>query len=123
MITFLTSLLGIAGKGILSHFESKQKIAEAKTNAEIQRIATQQQADMQWDDRMAEGSMSSWKDEWWTILLSIPLIMCFIPVLAPYAKTGFETLSTSVPEWYLYAVSVSVAAAFGVKNIIGAIKK
>ena len=64
---------------------------------------------------MAKGSQSSWKDEWLTILFSIPLILAFIPGMEEVVKNGFAQLQ-SMPEWYQYSLGVIVAASFGVRS-------
>ena len=70
-------------------------------------------------DEIAQGNSStSWKDEYLTLLISIPLIMCFIPSLVPYVREGFAVLDT-MPTWYQYTFSVIVAASFGVRGAIG----
>ncbi len=71
-----------------------------------------------WETIMAEASVTSWKDEWLTILFSIPLILAFVPPAVPVVKAGFEALQ-SMPDWYRYTLSVIVAASFGVRSVIG----
>ena len=41
---------------------------------------------------MAEGAKSSWKDEWF-VILSIPLILCWIPGAEGWVDRGFAQLS------------------------------
>jgi len=64
---------------------------------------------------MAKGSASSWKDEWLTILFSIPLILAFIPGMEEVVANGFLQLQ-AMPEWYQYSLGVIVAASFGVRS-------
>lgn len=130
MLGFL-SLIGSLIGGELASWQKRRevkleadvKLTQARAEAEITRVQKAQDADREWERIMAEGSRVSWADEWFTILLSIPLIMCFVPGLADYAKAGFLALSESVPDWYLYSLSVAIAAAFGVRNVIGVLKK
>lgn len=70
---------------------------------------------------MAENSGQSWKDEWLTILFSIPLILAFIPDMVPYVMQGFEALE-QMPAWYQYTLSIIVGASFGVRSAIGFMK-
>jgi hypothetical protein len=51
-----------------------------------------------WERIMAEGAKSSWKDEWFVIVLSIPLILAFIPGAEGWVDRGFEQLSKA-PDW------------------------
>ncbi len=72
----------IAGTWMSGKVEEKK--AQAKTRvakAEAEAIVMQKKAtgEIDWDLEMAKGSTSSWKDEWLTILFSIPLILAFIP--------------------------------------------
>lgn len=94
--------------------ESELRIREAMTHANIDRAKAGQIADIEWASTMAEASKESWKDEWFTVVLSIPAIMSFIPGLSPYVELGFHALSTT-PEWYQYALLVAVGASFGVR--------
>ena len=75
-----------------------------------------------WDEIAQTNSSTSWKDEYLTLLISIPLIMCFIPSLVPYVREGFAVLDT-MPNWYQYTFSVIVAASFGVRGAIGLMNK
>ena len=69
-----------------------------------------------WEALHAQGSQSSWKDEWFTVLFSIPLIMCFIPPLVPYVEQGFAVLET-MPDWYKGFLGAAVAASFGIRSL------
>jgi hypothetical protein len=98
----------------------EEKKAQAKTNvarAEAEAIVMQKKAtgEIDWDLEMAKGSSSSWKDEWLTILFSIPLILAFIPGMEDIVANGFAQLN-KMPEWYQYSLGVIVAASFGVRS-------
>jgi hypothetical protein len=55
--------------------ELQAKLEIAKAKAVIaQKVAT---GELEWNQTMAEASANSWKDEWLTILVSIPLILAF----------------------------------------------
>ena len=69
-----------------------------------------------WERIMAQGSQSSWKDEWLTILFSIPLVLVFFGDTGRnIVADGFTALET-MPEWYQYTLGVIVAASFGVRS-------
>jgi len=87
----------------------------AKSEAKIKAVEN-------WDAVAQQNAGTSWKDEWLTILFSIPLILCFIPYFVPYVKEGFAVLD-EMPSWYRYLLSVIVAASFGVKSAIGFMNK
>jgi len=108
---FLKTVLGLIGE--LGKTFLDGKISKSKAKAK---------ANENWDVAAQSSSNTSWKDEWLTILFSIPLIMCFIPPMVPYVREGFNALE-SMPSWYQYMLSVIVAASFGVKSVIGIMNK
>jgi hypothetical protein len=101
------------GKVETSKANTSAKVAKAKAEAVImEKKAT---GEIDWDIEMAKGSSNSWKDEWLTILFSIPLILAFIPGMEEVVKNGFAQLE-AMPEWYQYSLGVIVAASFGVRS-------
>jgi len=99
--------------------ESKIQIDEAVTNAEIKRIDKRGSADIAWEDTSLK--QSGWKDEFWTIIIAIPMVMCFIPGLVGYVERGFEALEKT-PMWYQALVATAFASAFGVKKFVSFMK-
>ena len=89
------------------------KVAEAESQAVIKE--KQATGEIDWDLEMAKGSTTSWKDEWLTILFSIPLILAFVPGMEEIVANGFAQLQ-SMPTWYQYSLGVIVAASFGVRS-------
>jgi hypothetical protein len=92
--------------------EHEQLIEEAKVQSTLRRIEKDQDHAIDWDTQNAKNAATSWKDEFWTIVLSIPAILCFVPGCAQYVKEGFDVLRDT-PEWYQYALLVAISAAFG----------
>lgn len=107
-----TTILGPIGGIVTTWLEGKQKIQEATISKEV----TQLTNEANWDNIQAEASKSSWKDEWLTILVSIPMILAFIPGMKETVQSGFATLS-ECPEWYQYLIGVVFAASFGIKKV------
>tara|TARA_R110000751_G_scaffold159462_1_gene265195 strand:- start:3391 stop:3759 length:369 start_codon:yes stop_codon:yes gene_type:complete len=99
--------------------KKKGEVGAAKHEAKITRI----KQDGDWEKTMSQGSVSSWKDEFWTLVIAAPLILVFFPATRPWIEDGFVAIQTVMPEWYVYVLSVAVASAFGVRSIIGSIKK
>ena len=118
----LTALIGpisniastwLEGKVEEKKAQSASKVAKAQAEAVVmQKKAT---GEIDWDLEMAKGSQSSWKDEWLTILFSIPLILAFVPGMEEIVANGFRQLQ-EMPEWYQYSLGVIVAASFGVRS-------
>jgi hypothetical protein len=97
----------------------KGKADEKKAIQE--RKITAIQNDANWEANMADASKSSWKDEWFSIILSAPLIAVAYSVAmddqAVIARMdeAFTALN-SLPEWYQYLLFIAVSASFGVKG-------
>ena len=102
------------GKVEQTKANAKTKVAKAVAEAAImEKKAT---GEIDWDIEMARASSSSWKDEWLTILFSIPLILVFIGDWGrEIVANGFVALET-MPDWYQYTLGVIVAASFGVRS-------
>ena len=112
----LTELAGgwLKGKADAQAAAANLKLVEAEAKATIMKSAATSEAE--WEKIMAQGSQSSWKDEWLTILFSVPLVLCFTGEWGRQTVSdGFSALE-SMPEWYQYTLGVIVAASFGVRS-------
>ena len=94
--------------------DSDLRVNEAKTKAKITRLETGQKADIAWETTSIENS--GWKDEWFTIVFSIPLIMCFVPGLVDYVQAGFMALKET-PDWYQWTIGILVSSSVGYKKL------
>jgi hypothetical protein len=100
--------------------EAKLKLTEAEAKAKIMLSEHTSVAD--WERIMAEGSKSSWKDEWFVIVLSIPLVLAFIPGAEGWVDRGFAQLSKA-PDWYFYSLGIAISASFGVRGATAMFKR
>jgi len=89
------------------------------------------QNDADWESKMADATKDSWKDEFWSIVLALPIIAITYSVaiddlsIIDRVKQGFEVLN-NLPEWYQYLLFIAVSASFGLKSadkIMGMRKK
>jgi len=112
----LTELAGgwLKGKADKQAAAANLALVEAEAKATIMKSAATSEAD--WERIMAQGSQSSWKDEWLTILFSIPLILSFCGEWGrTVTEQGFAALE-AMPDWYQYTLGVIVAASFGIRS-------
>ena len=107
----MMSALKLIGKLATTFLKGKIKKSEARAAHSAS-----------WDEIAQQNSSTSWKDEYLTLVFTVPLICCFIPSAVPYMKEGFAVLET-MPTWYQYTFSVIVAASFGVRGAIGLMNK
>jgi len=97
----------------------KGKADEKKAIQERKIQAIQNDAD--WEAKMADATKSSWKDEWFSLILSAPLIAVAYSVamddqaIIVRMNEAFTALN-SLPEWYQYLLFIAVSASFGVKG-------
>jgi len=104
-----------------TYIEGKNTVAKARAEAQATVLTTAAQSSADWERIQATNAGSSWKDEWLTILFSVPLVMCFFPDSVEYVNQGFKALE-AMPDWYQYTLSVIVAASFGVRSAVGLMK-
>lgn len=93
----------------------RDELAAERHRLALEALKAQAAQDADWERLAAQNS--GWKDEYWTVALSVPLVLCFFPAAADDVLAGFRVLELT-PEWYRYLVGVAVAAAFGVRPIV-----
>ena len=119
----LGTLLGAPAEKVAEYFQTKQKlksdlklkklegqvrIEEAKANMEVKKL----EADNAWE--LEQIRNSGWKDEWVLVLLSIPLVLVFVPATQEYILEGFSILETT-PEWYRWMIVAIFTAIYGIR--------
>jgi hypothetical protein len=93
--------------------DEKKAIQERKINAI--------QNDADWEAKMADATANSWKDEFWSIVLALPIVAIAYSVaiddtsIITRVEQGFEVLN-NLPEWYQYLLFIAVSASFGLKS-------
>ena len=70
---------------------------------------------------MVDASATSWKDEFWTIILAIPIFMVGYAIIASdmtvveRVQKAISTLN-ELPEWYQYLLFIAISSSFGIKG-------
>jgi len=91
------------------------KVAVQKANAQIK--LKQATGELDWDIAAIQGTHNSWKDEWITLLFSIPLILAFCGDWGNgIVQQGFSSLE-EMPKWYQYSLGGIVSASIGIRSI------
>ena len=97
----------------------KGKAEEKKAIQQRKISAIQNDAD--WENKMADATSNSWKDEFWSIILALPIMAVVYSVAMDDASIiervneGFAALN-QLPEWYQYLLFIAVSASFGLKS-------
>jgi hypothetical protein len=128
-ISLINGVISFIKEGVTSYIslrrvkaEGKITVETAKAKSEAIILMKRAEAAAEWETIQATNSGSSWKDEYWTLLLSIPLFLVFFPQTRPWATEGFEALN-HVPEWYLMSLGAAIGAAFGIKPLATALTR
>ncbi|MBV1862996.1 MAG: hypothetical protein KUG74_01050 [Rhodobacteraceae bacterium] len=121
---FFRELLGIGKEAIAARKEIK--VAEhglkvAHINAQAAAATRLAEAESGWEQMALQDAQSSWKDEFWTIVLALPLIASFLPWLQGYVAAGFASLE-GVPVWYKWGLFAAWSLAFATKAGPSALK-
>lgn len=114
----LQGLFGVASSAVEGYIDTKKAKAKqklVKIEAETTLMEKQITGEIAWDVEAIKGSKESWKDEYLTILFSIPLLLCFLPWTVEYVERGFAALALT-PDWYKYTLGIIVSASFGIKG-------
>jgi len=104
----IAPIANLASGYLKNKAEEKQAVHERKLEMIKQ--------DANWENIQATNSGTSWKDEWFTLLFSVPLVMAFVPEMVPVVKDGFNVLE-NMPEFYKAFLGAAVAASFGIRAL------
>ena len=116
----------LTGQTVEAVLEYKQARAKAKAEIELEKLrgkAAYERAkteraensegrDHEWE--MMSIQNSGWKDEWVLVVLSIPMVLSFVPATVEYVNRGFAALE-SPPVWYRVVVASVYLATFGLR--------
>ena len=84
----------------------------AYERAKSERAVISEGRDAEWESQSIANS--GWKDEWVIIIMSIPMILSFIPWTQPFVVQGFVALDAT-PLWYRTTVMTIYLATFGIR--------
>lgn len=98
----LSAILGPVGSIVGSWVTSRNKVSEAKAEAQVARL---------------QNGIPGYSDEVLIFIWSAPWVMSFIPPLQPYATQGFLILE-SLPEWYVGGFLAITGSVFGIDKLL-----
>jgi len=106
--TLLSSVSSLAS----SYIEGKTAIQKAEATIRMKEAT----GEIDWDLAAMRASQGSWKDEWLTLLFSIPLVLSFMGEWGRgIVADGFTTLA-GMPQWYHIALGAIVSASFATRS-------
>lgn len=116
-MNILSAVIGPVADLAKGYLSNKAEEKQAKHQAKMSVIEN----DADWESKMAAASKDSLKDEFWTIVLSIPVFMVGYAIAANdvtiihRVSTGFEALE-KLPEWYQYLLFIAISSSFGIRG-------
>ena len=119
-MSVIGNIIGGLGGKVVEAFDNRSQrkhdekvkaleIESARHTAKVEMALKGQQLDNSWE--LEQIKNSGWKDEWVLILLSIPLVLSFIPGSVGYVEAGFAALSKT-PDWYQWLILAVFAAIY-----------
>lgn len=106
------ALVGPITELIGGYFKRRSEEKQATHERKLEAI----KHESNWDTIQATNAGTSWKDEWFTVLFSVPLVLAFVPQAVPLVREGFAVLE-SMPDWYKAFLGAAVAASFGIRTL------
>lgn len=121
--SIVSALLGKVAPQVAEYYIQKQELKHnlrlkkiegqiAIEQAKIKRISESEGRDHEWELESIRNS--GWKDEWVLIMLSIPLVLSFLPFTVAYVQMGFSALAMT-PEWYRWLIMLIFTAIYGIR--------
>ena len=114
----LNLLLGPLINGVSGFFKDKAKIKQAKVEGQVKLLQSASDDIASWEQLHAKGSMSSWKDEWVLLMLSVPFVLGFVKAGEfdgpGIVAEGFAAFAAA-PDWYTYTFVTICLASFGIR--------
>ena len=99
------------------YLKNKAEVKQAQHKAKMKVIEN----DAEWESKMVDASANSLKDEFWTLILAIPIFMIGYAIVVndltviDRVEQGFAALS-ELPEWYQYLLFICISSSFGIKG-------
>jgi len=109
-------LIKLAFSGFFESRKRKEEIKQEVHQAKVKRIRDGDESAATMDEMSAANR--GWKDEYLMLIITLPLVLCFIPDASPHIKTGFLSLKASVPEWYMWLLLGVYIDTFGFRRIL-----
>jgi hypothetical protein len=114
----LQNLIGPIANLAGGYLKNKAEEKQARHKAKMKVIEN----DADWESKAVDATTESWRDEFWTIVLSIPIFMIGYsiivndPDIVVRVEEGFNALA-QLPEWYQYLLFIAISSSFGIKGV------
>lgn len=121
--SIVTTVLSKVAPNVAEYYIQKQKLKQevqleklrGKAEYERQKTARAENSegrDHEWEILSIKNS--GYKDEWVLFLVSIPMVMSFVPAWQGYVVEGFKALE-GTPDWYRFLILAIFSAIYGIR--------
>ena len=125
-IKWITDIAKGVVSPITNHFTTKNNNKTKVKQQKIQRLMNSDDKEAEWEAIQAESGNNSWKDEWITLIITLPIPVIFVsvilsvlfdnPLIAEAALAGVSSIKVLVPN-YAELLYIVCLAAIGIKAI------
>lgn len=96
----------------MTRIQAESDIIVAKAQAQIDREHATLEGALNWEIMSIKNS--GWRDEYVTVLFTLPYIAVFLPWTQDYVKVGFDYVGAT-PFWYQMVLLAIIGSALGVR--------
>lgn len=124
MLKGLSNLVSGLVSPITNHLTKRSDNKTRIKQQKIQRLMDADDKHSEWENIQAEGNGDSWKDEWITLIITLPIPVIFVsvilsvllenPLIAEAANQGVEAIKLLVPN-YAELLYIVCLAGIGIK--------
>lgn len=121
---WIANAVGVLISPITNLFKKRNENKTKVKLSQIERLKNSDNALAEWESIQAENNATSWKDEWVTLIITLPIPVIFLsvmysayvgdPLMANAAKAGVQAVKELVPN-YGELLSIVCLAAIGIK--------
>ena len=109
----ISSLLGSVGGLATSWIDGKTAVQKAEAQIRMKEAT----GEIDWELAAIRATQSSWKDEWLTIIFTLPLILSFCGDWGRQIVHDGVLSLQQMPDWYQLSLGAIVAASFGIRSV------
>jgi hypothetical protein len=114
IVSPVTSLFGERGKAKHEEIAADQALEQLETKVEAEENIEVIKGAQAYDIQALQNQIKDWGDDYLLIVMTLPFILGFLPVMQPIVASGWVALQ-SAPLWYPSILIGITSAKFGLR--------